>query len=165
MRKIDKKTQIKILKIILILIWMITIFVFSGQKGSESGDTSRKFTIAIIRILTGKTLAIDDPFIEGVQLFIRKMAHFTIYAIGGFLIMNYADTTDKTKKQKILYSIGFGGGYAVTDELHQFFVAGRSARILDVGIDTLGVITGVALYFILRQIIEKLIDKYNTIVV
>lgn len=140
---------------------MITIFVFSGQKGSESGDTSRKFTVTIIRILTRKNLDLYDPFIEGIQLFIRKMAHFTIYAIGGFLIMNYAYTTDKTNKQKILYSIGFGGGYAITDELHQFFVSGRSARILDIGIDTLGVITGVVSYIILEKVIEKLIKKHK----
>ena len=143
MKKFDKKAQIKILKIILIIIWMITIFIFSGQQGTESGDTSRKFTVAIVKIITGKSLELNDPFIEGIQLFIRKIAHFTIYAIGGFLIMNYAYTTDKTYRQKILYSIGFGGSYAITDELHQFFVSGRSGNIFDVGIDVLGVITGI----------------------
>ena len=59
MKKFDKKTQIKIFNIILIGIWMITIFCFSGQQGFESGDTSRKFTVAIIRIFTGKSLALD----------------------------------------------------------------------------------------------------------
>lgn len=165
MRKIDKKTQIKILKIILIIIWMITIFIFSVQQGTESGNTSRKFTVAIIQIITGKSLALNDPFVEGIQLFIRKMAHFTIYAIGGFLIMNYAYTTEKTMKQKILYSIATGGGYAITDELHQFFVSGRSARILDVGIDTAGVIMGVLIYLALRKLIGILINKNNTKVV
>lgn len=165
MKKIDKKIQIKILKIILIIAWMIAIFIFSGQQGTESGNTSRKFTVAIIRIITGKSLALNDPFVEEIQLFIRKMAHFTIYAIGGFLIMNYAYTTEKTMKQKILYSIATGGGYAITDELHQFFVSGRSARILDVGIDTAGVIIGVLIYLALRKIIEIVINKNNTKVV
>ena len=159
MKKIDKKAQIKILKIILIMIWMITIFIFSSQKGTESGDTSRKFTIIIIQIITGKTLELNSPFVEGVQLFIRKFAHFTIYAIGGFLIMNYADSTNKTMKQKMLYSIGFGGTYAITDEIHQFFVPGRSGNIIDVGIDTLGVITGVLIYVVLKSLIEKIARK------
>lgn len=154
MKKFDKKTQIKIFNIILIIIWMATIFKFSGQQGTDSGDTSRKFTVAIIRIITGKSLEINDPFVEGIQLFIRKMAHFSIYALGGFLIMNYAYTTDKKMKQKILYSIAFGAGYAITDELHQFFVPGRSARILDVGIDTAGVITGIFVYIALRKLID-----------
>lgn len=159
MKKIDKKAQIKILKIILIMIWMITIFIFSSQKGTESGDTSRKFTIIIIQIITGKTLELNSPFVEGVQLFIRKFAHFTIYAIGGFLIMNYSDSTNKAMKQKMLYSIGFGGTYAITDEIHQFFVPGRSGNIIDVGIDTLGVITGVLIYVVLKSLIEKIARK------
>lgn len=159
MKKFDKKIQIKILKLILIILWMIVIFIFSGQQGTESGNTSREFTVAIIKIISGKSLALDDPFVEGIQLFIRKMAHFTIYAIGGFLIMNYAYTTEKTMKQKILYSVAIGGGYAITDEIHQFFVSGRSARILDVGIDTAGVIVGIMIYLALRKLIELVINK------
>lgn len=159
MKIFDKKTQIKIFNIILIVIWMITIFIFSGQQGSESGDTSRKFTVAIIKIITGKSLELEDPFVEGIQLFIRKFAHFTVYAIGGFLIMNYAYTTSKTNKQKILYSIVSGGGYAITDEIHQLFVPGRSGNITDVGIDTLGVITGILMYIAIRKLIEKLTNK------
>lgn len=164
MRKSDKKRQIKILKIILIIIWMIIIFMFSGQKGTASGDTSRKFTVVIIQIVTGKDLQQDNPFIEAIQLFIRKMAHFSIYTLGGFLIMNYAYTTEKTTKQKLLCSIAFGAGYAITDELHQFFVPGRSARILDVGIDTAGVIIGVIIYFIFRRTIERLIKNKTKVV-
>lgn len=165
MKKFDKKIQIKILKIILIIIWMMAIFIFSSQKGTESGNTSRKFTIAIIQIITGKNLALEDPFVEGIQLFIRKLAHFTIYAIGGFLIMNYAYTTEKTMKQKILYSIAFGAGYAITDEIHQFFVSGRSAQVLDVAIDTAGVIIGVLIYLALRKLAEFVRNKNNTKVV
>lgn len=165
MKIFDKKEQIKILKIILIMIWMITIFVFSGQQGTESGDTSRKFTIMIIRILTGKSLDLNSPFVEGIQLFIRKFAHFTIYAIGGFLIMNYEYTTDKTFKKKMLHSICFGGGYAFTDELHQFFVPGRSGNVLDVGIDTMGVITGIFMYLVIRKFIYKIKNKHNTEVI
>ena len=62
MKKFDKKTQIKILNIILIIIWMITIFRFSGQIGTESGNTSRKFTVQIIKIITGKNLSTWKTF-------------------------------------------------------------------------------------------------------
>jgi len=162
MKKFDKKAQIKILKIILIIIWMIIIFVFSGQQGTESGNTSRRFTIIIIEIIMGKNLEINDPFVEGIQLFIRKLAHFTIYAIGGFLIMNYAYEIDKTQKQKILYSIAFGGSYAITDEIHQFFVPGRSGNVFDVAIDTAGVLTGIFVYIVLIKIIEEMRKKHKS---
>lgn len=161
MKKIDKKAQIKILKIILIIVWMITIFIFSGQQGNESSGTSRKFTITIIQIITGKRLELNHPFVEEIQFAIRKLAHFTIYAIGGFLIMNYTYTIEKTMKYKVLFSIIFGGVYAITDEVHQFFVPGRSAQIFDVGIDTLGVIVGVFVYLLIRRIIRFIKRKVD----
>ena len=161
MRKIDKKTQIKIFNIILIVIWMITVFMFSGQKGEDSGNTSGRFTELIIRVLTGKSVDTNDSTIQMIETIIRKLAHYTIYTIGGFLIMNYAYTTDKSLKEKILYSICFGGGYAITDELHQFLVPDRSARIFDVGIDTLGVITGVCIYVLFRKVLQIVIRKYK----
>lgn len=161
MKKIDKKTQIKILNIILIIIWMITIFRFSGQIGTESGNTSRKFTVQIIKIITGKSLSINEPFVDNLQSIIRKLAHFSIYTIGGFLIMNYYYGTDKKEYKKIIYSIIFGGSYAITDEIHQVFVPGRSGNIFDVGIDTLGVITGVLIYITFRRVLKSVRNRCN----
>ena len=63
--------------------------------------------------------------------------------------MNYAYSTDKTKKQKVSGSLLFGAFYAATDEIHQYFVPGRSARLFDVGIDSLGVMTGILIYIAL----------------
>ena len=73
--------------------------------------------------------------------------------------MNYAYTTNRKTKEKVFYSTAFGIGYAVTDELHQFFVAGRSASIFDVCIDALGIVTGIGIYVIMRKAIERLKDK------
>ena len=36
---------------------------------------------------------------------------------------------------------------------------GRSARVFDVSIDTLGVITGIAIYVVIRKNIERRKDK------
>lgn len=156
MKKLDRKTQIKIIGIIFIFIWMVSIFAFSGQVGTESSGTSRKVTEFIVQLVSDKSIEENEELIGNLDKIIRKLAHYTIYTIGGILIYNYANTTDKSKKEKILYSIAFGAGYAITDELHQFFVPGRSARIFDVGIDTLGVITGVFIYLAMIRIIQKL---------
>ena len=159
MKKIDKKIQIKIIKIILIIAWMAVVFGFSNQGGTKSGNTSRKVTVAVVQAVSNKTVEENELLIEKAEKIIRKLAHYTIYTIGGFLIMNYAYTTNHKTKEKILYSIAFGAGYAVSDELHQFFVSGRSARAFDVGIDTLGIITGIAIYTVIRKTIEKLMNK------
>lgn len=161
MKKFDKKTQIKIFKIILIVIWMAIVFSFSNQGGTKSGNTSRKVTVAVVQVISDKPIEENEQLIEKVDKVIRKLAHYTIYTIGGFLIMNYAYTTDKKPKEKVIYSILFGAGYAVTDELHQFFVSGRSARIFDVGIDTLGVATGILIYLIIRKVIDITVIKYK----
>ena len=155
MKKFDKKIQIKIFKIILIIIWMIIVFGFSAQKGADSGNTSKSFTIEIMQMIFGKSIIENSLLIENIETVIRKLAHYTIYVIGGFLIMNYAYTTEKTDKQKISYSITLGVCYAISDELHQFFVPDRSAKLFDVGIDTLGINTGVIIYFVLRKCLEK----------
>ena len=159
MKKFDKKEQIKIIKIILIVVWMTVVFSFSNEGGTKSSNTSRKVTEVVVKVISDKPIEENQPLVEKVDKGIRKLAHYSIYTVGGFLIMNYAYATQKTTKEKILYSIAFGACYAVTDEMHQFFVSGRSARIFDVGIDTLGVITGILIYFILRKIIEITTNK------
>ena len=52
MKKFDKKEQIKIIKGILIVIWMIVIFDFSNQGGNESSGTSSKVTKIVLGIVT-----------------------------------------------------------------------------------------------------------------
>ena len=53
--------------------------------------------------------------------------------------------------------------YACTDELHQLFIAGRSAEIKDVLIDSFGSLTSILLcnFIYLKSNIKKLIQKDN----
>lgn len=152
-----KKINTKIIKIVLIIIWMIIVFLFSNQGGTKSSGTSSKVTNVVVEVVEkvgNKEFSEQER--NQAELVVRKFAHYTIYTIGGVLIMNYAYTTDKTKKQQTFGSLLFGAFYAVTDEVHQYFVPGRSARVFDVGIDTLGVITGIIIFTIIISIINKI---------
>ena len=160
MKKIDKKIQIKIIKIILIVIWMAVIFNFSNQGGNESSGTSSKVTKAIVNIVTKDKEEPNKQTMEHIEKVVRKCAHYTIYTIGGFLIMNYTYSLEKNKKQMELGSLLFGVFYATTDELHQYFVPGRSARLFDVGLDALGVLTGIYIFLGVIALIEKLSRKH-----
>ena len=160
MIKFDKKEQVKIIKVILIVIWMAVIFNFSNQGGTESSGTSTKVTKAIVDIVTKDKEEPNKQVMDNIEKIVRKGAHYTIYTIGGFLIMNYTYSMEKNKKQKILGSLLFGAFYATTDEIHQFFIPGRSARLFDVGIDTLGVLTGILIYLAIRNLIEKIDRKH-----
>lgn len=159
MKKFDKKEQ-KIIKAILIVIWMIIVFNFSNQVGEESSGTSSKVTRVVVNIVTKDKEEPNKQTIEKIEKVVRKGAHYTIYTVGGFLVMSYTYSMEKTKKQKILYSLLFGIFYAVTDEIHQYFVPGRSARLFDVGIDTFGVLTGILMYLGVMTLIENLSRKH-----
>ena len=54
-----------------------------------------------------------------------------------------------------LYTDALGTLYAVTDELHQGFVGGRHPAVLDVCIDSSGVIAGVLVMFLILRKLQK----------
>ena len=145
----------QLISLILIIIWMLTIFMFSNQNGAESQKTSNIVTRAVVRIITYNqeiTQEQENEIIENLDYIIRKLAHYSIYLLGGILILNYINTFDIETKKKIIISILIGTVYAVFDEMHQYFVANRSARIFDICIDSLGVITGVSLIYLKTKI-------------
>ena len=78
MKKFDKKTQIKIIKIILIIAWMGIVFGFSNQGGTKSSNTSRKVTVAVVQAISDKTIEENESVIEKAEKVVRKLAHYTI---------------------------------------------------------------------------------------
>ena len=80
-----------------------------------------------------------------VGLIVRKLAHFSEYALLGFsLMLHIAQIQKKTAvRLPVLWAWGIGTLYAASDEFHQGFVAGRGPSIVDVTIDSAGVIAGV----------------------
>ena len=77
--------------------------------------------------------------IELLSLIIRKLAHFTEYFILGLLVYNMIYSYNKKAYISIVICIL----YAISDEIHQIFVEGRSAEVLDVIIDTAGSSLGI----------------------
>jgi len=60
--------------------------------------------------------------IDFLQPIVRKLAHFTIYAIGGMLIILYFNEYNWNDTKKIMYSGALGCIYSILDEIHQIFV-------------------------------------------
>lgn len=127
----------RIVYAVLIILWMITIFEFSNQNGDTSQGTSDVITDKIIEINNDLENKRDQ-----VSFCVRKLAHFSIYFIGGILAFGFFDTYSLQKKYVIAFALMFGIVYASLDEFHQSFISGRSAQMRDVCIDTCGVITG-----------------------
>ena len=164
MKNTKKLNKRQIFYLIIIIIWMIIIFIFSNQLGEQSEGTSGRVTTNIIN-MASNIVNIESQDKENIMQIldpiIRKLAHFTIYLIGGFLIMNFANTFQTKESTKIIYSILVGIIYAGTDELHQNFIAGRSCLITDVYIDTLGIATGVFLFLLIFNIYIKVMKNFK----
>jgi len=128
----------KKLKIILVFVWMLFIFIMSSFDSTESSDQSGVIVNFVANLFNINNL-------ELVSLIIRKLAHFTEYLILGVLVINWA----KDHYNKYLLSILICIIYAISDEVHQLFVAGRSCQIIDMMIDTLGSVMGIYLYKLL----------------
>lgn len=147
---------------ILTIITFIAIFIFSGQNGNKSGNTSRNFTRRIIEILP---ICRDleeykkDEIVENSQYIIRKLAHFTIYTLAGINMMGVASTYDINNRRKFANVLLVGTMYAISDEIHQMFTGGRTPAILDVGIDCLGIFFGSLIVFSISRVFK--INKNN----
>lgn len=156
------KNIIRAILIILLIATFVRIFAFSSQDGEKSSSVSRKVTTAVtqnvkkIQDMDSKERELTLNKIEHV---IRKIAHFSIYTLVGILMMALMSTYDISKNKQILVSILVGIIYATSDEIHQYFIPGRSAMVTDVLIDTAGVCLGVLIVLIVLQIHIKIRKK------
>ena len=175
--------QKRIILGILIIIWMITIFLFSNEDGMESENTSDIITNRLVNETIENNIEIEEnvdnannedannsvnvakynyefEMYKGeVRLVVRKSAHFIIYLVGGFLLFNFFRTYNISLRNQIIYAILGITLYASSDEFHQLFVNGRTARVEDVLLDTLGAIVGILLNLICLKIVYKIKNK------
>ena len=154
----------KIINLILILVWMIVVFTFSNQDGEESGGLSGRITEKIdniFQITEGCTEQDIEIVREHIDSIIRKIAHFSLYAIGGFLVYLEINRFKFSFILRILLSQLVGSIYACTDEIHQSFIPERSGELRDVLIDSCGVLAGIIVAIIIILIINKIKEKFK----
>ena len=154
--------KINLLRIVLLILLFGTfyiIFGFSSQNGEESGGiSSRVNEFKLEKNNTYKNIEENrqDEIFERTEKIIRKIAHFSIYALVGFLLMGLVSTFKLKEKNRILISLILGVLYATSDEIHQLFSPGRSAQITDVYIDTLGILVGIFVILLFIKVFEKI---------
>ena len=131
----------------LLVSWMILIFYMSNQPA----DISNKQSDLIIKLFYYIGIDLNSSLGEITSFVIRKAAHFTVYFILYCLTINVLKFYFNIKKAAI-YSLLIVLGYAISDEIHQYFIPGRDMAIRDVIIDFSGGILG----FIINIIIYKI---------
>lgn len=160
MSQYNKKIIIRILLFICIIWWMFIIFRFSAQTGTSSATSSHSVIYLLGKItknITGHNIILSLTPIQfkRVEFVIRKMAHMFIYFTLSILIILFLFTYNTSIKMKIFLTLCISFLYACSDEIHQYFVGGRSASFKDVLIDTSGAGIGVLFIIIIYYIIKK----------
>ena len=141
-------------KLALVISWMMIIFYFSSEVGYDSKDTSTGTIKYILNIIFGGS---NEELIITIEPIIRKLAHFSLYALGGIIIFEFVNSIykhindDKNMLKVSLITLAIGIIYAISDEIHQSFVPDRGPKITDVLIDVSGIIFGIILVIILRK--------------
>ncbi len=141
---------------ILIILWMIIIFLFSNQPADDSTRLSNgviEKTIGNIYKLTHKNIEKEkmEEIQEKYSHITRKTAHFTIYLILGLLVGLLLKEYNIDMNKMIVYGILICMIYAISDEIHQIFISGRSCELKDVLIDTFGSTIGLSLDIIINR--------------
>ena len=143
------KNGLKILNIALVLLSMLTIFLFSSENSTESSKTSKTVAREIVDIVVKDKSLTDlqrNKIADDNMKVVRKVAHFLEFFILGFLLVNLLKDYSKVTWLVVITCLSFACFYACTDELHQLFVSGRSGQVMDVGVDTLGSTLGIMTY-------------------
>lgn len=115
-------------------LWMTLIYLFSTSIFSEENTAS--ILLPILRALFPE----DSPAtITKIHSFIRKMTHFTEFAILSLLWLRALRKEWEGRPYPFhLISFILSVCYALVDEFHQSFVSVRTASYLDVLIDSSG---------------------------
>lgn len=107
------------------------MFVFSNQAGAESDKTSGVITNALIEFIQSiSNIQLEDinNIIGIVSKIVRKTAHLAGYALGGILAYCTYNSYKRVSKKEMKYIILFMILYAMSDELHQYFVPRQKCR-------------------------------------
>lgn len=157
------------------LIWMFIIYLLSSQTASVSYKFSGNIANFIMNVIYdfSDLLCIKISLPGIVQTsnmtgtfydfnhFIRSLGHILIFFILGTFITN-ALIYSGVKGIKVFFmSLLFCILYAISDELHQLYVPGRSYQVSDIILDTIGAVFGVSFIMVWHTVIHMISHRLS----
>lgn len=156
----------RVLVIILMLINLSFIWFNSSKTADDSTKSSKSVTHSIAPIVLEDyddlTVKEQEARVSKLDPKIRTVAHMLEYVPLGILLLllmtSVFDITPKNKKNISLAILSFLLAliFALTDEIHQIFVDGRSFELKDICMDMLGMFFGFVLSAIPFVIYKKI---------
>lgn len=152
--KNNHKNVWKIVSVLLVIVWMVMIFVMSNFPAEVSDKQS-----GVVVELTKKIFNISaeqSELLDNLTTIVRKCGHAFEYFVLGALLLNMLRQFWPAKRRgewaRYWYLAVVGASiYAVTDEVHQAFVPGRSCELRDIIIDTVAAGVGVGVVMLIRR--------------
>ena len=154
----------KIFSWVAVILWMLVIFGFSAQSADSSDTLSMGLSEKIVEfILSLRDIpvfsALDGDavsnFILNANHYVRKTAHFMIFAVLGLLVNNLLLSYGNERVKSCFFAVLICFLYAVSDEVHQYFVPGRSMQMADIFADLFGAAVAAALLCVAFYITRK----------
>ena len=125
------------------VVWAGIIFVLSAQPNLGTPSP-------IVELL--RQGGLPPEAFEYVEFALRKAGHFGEYAILAVLIHHALGLTPGwSAERRLAVAWGLAALYAMSDELHQSFVPGRSPMVTDVVIDSCGALAGLLLWRVVAR--------------
>lgn len=135
---------------------MALIFFFSGQPGAASYELS---AVVADTVQHSKASAITPVWfdVENFNANVRKWAHVYIYcALGVSMMVTVHLWTHRiTLWQQGLLAAALCMLYAISDEVHQYFVPSRAMLLSDVGIDAFGFFPCIAVTCLIIWMLQR----------
>ncbi len=131
----------------------VVIFLLSAQAYDESADLSNSITARILSFFSAYSSADADTQYELLVYWapiFRNLGHFSEF----FLLAFFAALSAKAFDLGWPSTFSFIGCviYAISDELHQYFVPGRVCDFADIVTDSLGALAAVVLIYLIVTI-------------
>lgn len=161
---------------------VIAMCVFIFVMSSFDADDSTELSMGVVWHIIGFIVPGYDQMTFAEQLQwqqaldhpVRKVAHFLEYTLLGVLMANlvyrvgrFRDDVRAGEADRSTASIASGlhimtgtawalaTAYAITDEIHQIFVPGRTCLVTDVLLDSAGVFVGTVLFVLVISAFQK----------
>jgi len=134
-------TKKKKIFLILVVAWVCFIFGHSMMPASASDKESSAILLFLQQFLPGLS-----------HKLLRKLAHFSIFAVWGGLLYGLFRQYDRFC---LIKPIGTALCGAFSDETIQLFVPGRSGQVSDMWIDLSGAICMILLVHFITTILRK----------
>lgn len=140
---------------VLVLLWMALIYTLSSQPSGVSNSQSDLIVSPLRQVLPSASHAV-------LTFIVRKGAHVFAYCVLGGLVYNavqqgvicsranlreHAGSTRVSRFGLAICATVICSLYAMTDEIHQLYVPGRSGEVRDILIDSIAAVIGVLVAF------------------